>query len=348
MNQNLDQLKKWREPGNSFCPYLFLHYHLDTDKCTKLCCHASDNINNRRIEFDDKVYNAIRKRAVEENTRLRYCTTCYESEDSGYISLRQRAIDDVITHDQVDTVFDQINNWKSGESIKPIWYDLRVSNNCNLACIMCGPQYSSTWAEINGEKNAHLEQEPDLEINPDTWKIQLVGGEPFMIKKYSTMLSKITNLDCHIVVNTNATIITKPLMDQLKRFKNVWITLSLDGYGKLNDKIRTNSSWDTIVKNIKIFKESNFNLLVNTVLQRYNIDHLPQLGTWIEEQGIDDWIISPLFGPNHLRWQHLDTIDIAAVERTLEFRSIKRNESSTELLKHAIEFMKEKAHESNH
>lgn len=339
---NIEQLEKWREPGNVFCPYLFLHYHLDTDKCTKLCCHASDSINNRRIEFDDKVYNAIRKRAVDENQRLRYCTSCYESEDNGYTSLRQRAIDDVITHNQVDTVFDQINKWRNGNSIQPFWYDLRLSNNCNLACIMCGPQYSSTWAELKGEKDVHLEHEPDVKINPCTWKIQLVGGEPFMIKKYSKMLSKITNTDCHIVVNTNATIITKPLMDQLKRFKNVWITLSLDGYGKLNDKIRTNSSWNTIVENIKIFQECRFNLLVNTVLQRYNINHIYELGIWIESMRIQDWIISPLFGPDHLRWQHLDTIDFENLQKTLELNSVKRNESSVELLKHAIEYMREK------
>jgi organic radical activating enzyme len=343
MNEKIEQLKKWREPGQSFCPYLFLHYHLDTDKCTKLCCHAQTNINNKRIDFDDKVYNAIREQAVTRNERLtRYCTTCYESEDNGYISLRQRAIDDVITHEQVDTVFDQINTWKQGDSIKPFWYDLRVSNNCNLACVMCGPLYSSTWAEIRGEKNVHLEQEPDIEINPKTWKIQLVGGEPFMIKKYSKMLSQITNTDCHIIVNTNATIITKPLLDQLKRFKNVWITISLDGYGKLNDKIRKNSSWDTIVENIKIFRECGFNLLVNTVLQAYNINHLYELGVWIENNGIDDWIISPLFKPGYLRWQNLDTIDFESVEKTLQLYSVSRNESSTELLKHAIEYMKEK------
>lgn len=335
MTSNVEKLKNYRNSGHTFCPYLFLHYHLDTDKATKLCCHTTGSINGRQINFDGSIYNTLRQKNLN-NERLSYCSRCYEAEDQGFTSLRQRAIDDIITADRTDLLLDQVEKFQNSQKILPLWYDLRISNNCNLSCIMCGPQYSSTWAEQQGEENKHLLYEPDIEINRNTYKIQLAGGEPFMIKKFARMLEKIDNTDCEIVVNTNATIITKPLLNQIKRFKQVWIVLSIDGHGELNNSIRRGSNWETIVKNIQVFKENNFNLLVNTVLQKDNVNNLYELGTFIESIGIDDWIISPLFSPKNLDWTNQKNIDYINIEKTIELNCVRRNENSLTLLKHIL------------
>ena len=333
MNSNTNKLKEYKQSGQTFCPYLFLHYHLDTDKATKLCCHATDSINGKSIEFDAGVYRTLRNKVLN-NEKLRYCTKCYEAENNGYTSLRQRCIDDV--EDHADLLFDQIDKHKNHKSILPYWYDLRISNNCNLSCVMCGPRYSSTWAREIGHDNAHLGYEVDVDINQDTYKIQLAGGEPFMIKKFAQLLGKIINTDCEIVVNTNATIVTEPLLEQLKRFKNVWIVVSLDGYGELNNRIRRGSDWNAIVKNIKMFMDTGFTVLVNTVLQRDNVNHLYELGTWLESIGIDDWIISPCFEPKNLTWQTQQNIIYENVEKTSQLYSVQRNKNSLTLLQHIL------------
>ena len=330
---NQAKLQQHRTSGQTFCPYLFLHYHLDTDKATKLCCHATDSINGQTIDFNDSVYQNLRTKVLN-NEKLRYCNKCYEAEENGYTSLRQRCIDDVQQYS--GELFDQIKKHQQQEKLKPLWYDLRVSNNCNLSCIMCGPHYSSTWAKEMGRENTHLLYEPDVEITPETYKIQLAGGEPFMIKKFARMLENITNTDCEIIVNTNATIVTKPLFDQLKRFKNVWIVLSIDGYGELNDRIRRGSDWNTVVKNTKMFIDNGFNVLVNTVLQRDNVNHLYELGCWLENIGIDDWIISPCFEPKNLDWKNQENIIYENVEKTAELYSVRRNENSLTLLQHIL------------
>jgi sulfatase maturation enzyme AslB (radical SAM superfamily) len=335
MNNNYKQLVQYKQSGQTFCPYLFLHYHLDTDKATKVCCHATNSINGKTLEFDSSTYNNLRKKILN-NESLSFCKRCYTAENNGFTSLRQRSIDDVISMHKENLLMDQVSKFRAGAKILPLWYDLRISNNCNLSCIMCGPQYSSTWARELGNENAHLMYEADVEINRDTYKIQLAGGEPFMIKKFARMLEKIDNLDCEIVVNTNATIVTKPLFDQLKRFKNVWIVISIDGYGELNNHIRRGSDWNTVVKNVKMFMDSGFNVLVNTVLQRDNINHLYELGLWIESIGIDDWIISPLFTPETLTWQHQENIIYENIEKTIELHSVKRNENSLTLLQHVL------------
>lgn len=335
MNNNSKKLKEYKESGQTFCPYLFLHYHLDTDKATKVCCHATNSINGKQIDFDSSLYNNLRKKTLE-GERLSFCGRCYEAEDNGFVSLRQRSIDDIESLAKTDLLMDQVNKFEAGASVEPVWYDLRISNNCNLSCTMCGPQYSSTWAKRVGEENAHLLYEPDVEISPNTYKIQLAGGEPFMIKKFAKMLSEIDNIDCEIVVNTNATIVTKPLLEQLKRFKNVWIVVSIDGYAELNDRIRRGSSWNTIVKNIKLFQDCGFEVLVNTVLQRDNVNHIYELGSFLETHGIDDWIISPLFVPEDMRWEKQENIYYEGLEKTAELYSVRRNENSLSLIQHII------------
>ena len=335
MNNNVKKIKEFRQPGQTFCPYLFLHYHLDTDKATKVCCHATDSINGRTINFNDNIYNNLRKKILN-NERLTFCSRCYEAEDSGFTSLRQRCIDDMASANKEDILMDQVNKVNAGAEILPQWYDLRISNNCNLSCTMCGPIYSSTWGKLVGEENTHLLYEPDVEISPDTYKIQLAGGEPFMIKKFAKMLGKIDNTECEIVVNTNATIVTKPLLDQLKRFKNVWIVVSLDGYQELNERIRRGSNWNTIVKNIKLFQDSGFTVLVNTVLQKDNVNHIYELGSFLETIGIEDWIISPLFEPEAMRWSKQEHIFYGGLEKTAELYSVQRNENSLSLIQHII------------
>jgi len=201
---------------------------------------------------------------------------------------------------------------------------------------MCGPLYSSTWAKEVGQEDTHLLYEPDVEISADTYKIQLAGGEPFMIKKFSKMLAGIENTDCEIIVNTNATIVTKPLLDQLKRFKNVHIVVSIDGPGGINTMIRKGSNWKTIKQNIKLFQDCGFDVLVNTVVQKDNINYIYELGIALEEMGIDDWIVSPLFVPENLKWENQSKVNWAGIEKAIDLHSVKRNENSLTLLQHIL------------
>lgn len=335
MKSKIEQLEQYKQSGQTFCPYLFLHYHLDTDKASKLCCHTTDSINGKQIDFNDADYNKLRLDSLS-NKRIPECQRCYEAEDNGFTSLRQRCIDDIQQLNKTEFLFEQVDKVQNNVAIEPVWYDLRISNNCNLTCIMCGPKYSSTWAKEKNEEDAHLLYEPDIQISPDTYKIQLAGGEPFMIKKFARMLERIDNIDCEIVVNTNATIVTKPLLDQLKRFNNVFMVISIDGYNELNTLIRQKSNWNTIVKNIKLFQDCGFTVLVNTVLQKDNVGNLYSLGEFLESIGINDWIISPLFVPENLRWEKQTNINIEDIKKTSELYSVKRNENSLSLLQHII------------
>lgn len=286
----MTDIKKLLEFGQSFCVYPFLHLHIDTEKNLRLCCISKDAVQKNNLDFNSIEFDNIRKKLIE-NKKIKNCEKCYNLEKNKTISPRQKAI--VEFKDQIEDIFN--NN-----QFDPIWYDLRISNNCNLTCQMCNYKESSSIAKKLGYNNSHLSYEPDIDINPDVRRIYLAGGEPFLIKKFVKYLEQVKNINCEIVVNTNGTIVTNGLLNQLKRFKNVNITLSLDGYDSLNEKIRQGSNWIDIDRNIDIFLQNNFSIHVNTVVQKDNINHLLELNDYLESKNISKWSLSPINGCENL------------------------------------------------
>ena len=323
--------KEWLRRGNSFCPMPFLHYHVDTQKHKKLCCSADDIIESDS-GFNTENYKDIRNKILR-NQKINACKICYDLENKKQISPRQKNIKDTIPFD--DLLQKQIADHTENIDLKPHWYDLRISNNCNLACIMCGPNSSSTIAKNLNISNSHLSYEPDIDINPNSFRIYLAGGEPFLIKKFVTLLDKITNLDCEIIVNTNGTITTKPMIDSLSRFKNVSITLSLDGYNEINSSIRKNSDWNTIDKNIDLFKSLGYGIHINTVVQKDNINHLYDLGMYIESKNIKLWSLGEVSHVDELL-PTKQKINLGNIEKLMTLDIIKNNLQSVNLLKNII------------
>lgn len=290
--------------GKTFCPLLFINYHLDVEKNRKVCCQSTISINNTRLtEIRNNVLNG---QEVNE------CSTCYNKEKQKLISQRQLHLKEWIKKESLlDTAIEQHNN---KEEVKPLEYDLRYSNLCNLECQMCNATNSSAIALTQGKVVTFLQHEPEIDnISLDAHRIYFAGGEPFLIKSFSKILNNLTNTDCEIVVNTNATVLTDHMLTALDRFNNVSFIISVDGVGKLNDKIRINSVWKDIDANADILANryggySKF--LVNTVIQKDNVNHLLEIGQWIESKGITQWKLNVLTHPTEFSFTHCTNVII--------------------------------------
>ena len=269
-----------------------------------------------------------------DNVSVDLCQKCYADEDLNKISSRQTGIKDMKVFESL--LQDQINKHISGEELEPFWYDLRISNNCNLSCQTCGPTSSSSIAKSMNIENQHLSFEPEMEINPNSIRIYLAGGEPFMIKRFVDVLESVENKDCEIVVNTNGTIITKALTKALSYFNNVCITVSLDGFSNLNEKIRIGSNWNVIDANINIFKKLGFHLHAQTVLQKDNINDLLTLGHYIENAGFTRWTLIELDEPIQFSWKMADQIDQEHLENLMKLKIVNKNISSIYLLNSVV------------
>ena len=273
--------------GDSFCVLPFIHKHVDLGGKQRLCCNSDETVTQDRI-------NEVRQLMLAGNP-VGECVKCVACESTNRISERQNQSKDWLKH--LD-----IQNWI--ENCTEVSYDLRYSNLCNLRCQTCGPYASSAWAEFLQKNDVYKSWEPDsIDINPDAKRIYLAGGEPFLIKSFSKALNNVTNTDCEIVVNTNATILTNHMIEALARFSNVCFVLSIDGIGPVIEQIRTGCNWKTIQDNIvKLRKQLDPNFMVNTVLQKDNIDDMPNIANWIDSQNISNWHVTVLTSPEQYHY----------------------------------------------
>ena len=159
--------------------------------------------------------------------------------------------------------------------------DLRLSNICNLGCVMCGPKSSSfirkeveenfensPWhnkKQYNGVKDLNLLQpysddqieEIIDEIGPNA-RIYCTGGEPSLVKKTTRLLEVLVDKGYNKTVllqfNSNFQTLNQKWFDLLKMFKGDMLP-SLDGVGKTAEYVRYPCDWEQVNSNIKTFIE---------------------------------------------------------------------------------------------
>jgi sulfatase maturation enzyme AslB (radical SAM superfamily) len=305
--------------GQTFCPLPFISYHLDVRKHRKLCCISKHVVSDERLqEIQTSILN---------NQPVIECQKCYDKEKLNLISRRQLQLKDWLKHPDIlnDTTV----------SPKVYDYDLRYSNLCNLECQMCNPVDSSAIAQRQGKVVPFFQYESDLEITPDAKRIYFAGGEPFMIKSFSRLLETVENKDCEIVINTNGTILTDHMLTALDKFTNVNFTVSIDGYGKLNEQIRKNSIWNDIERNIDLLAKrygGYAHIHIGTVVQRDNVNQLLELGNWISNKNINQWTMMLLNDPEQYHFSQCDNIVIP--DELFALPVVARDIETVNLLKH--------------
>jgi hypothetical protein len=202
-----------------------------------------------------------------------------------------------------------------------VYYDLRFGNLCNLKCRMCGPTDSSSWYSdyynLWGNKYHDTAGEMTIiktgnkyTVENDIYKwyesqsfwnyiyknipniklVQIVGGEPMLIKQHFDFLEKCVEVghakDIKIEHNSNIVYIPEKAWDLWKHFKEIRIGASIDGVGKINDYIRYPSKWENVEANLRRFDEAeaNIRIWIAATIQIFNILHLPDMMQWKIDQ----------------------------------------------------------------
>jgi MoaA/NifB/PqqE/SkfB family radical SAM enzyme len=202
---------------------------------------------------------------------------------------------------------------------------------------MCDPLLSSAIAERQNKEVIFLKSEVDIEINQQAERIYLAGGEPFLIKSFSKLLSNIHNKNCEVVVNTNATILTKHLLDELEKFNNVSFFVSIDGYNKINEQIRKNSIWEDIVANVKTLSTYG-GVYIHTVVQKDNVNELLELGQWVETVDVQEWKLSICETPSKFHFSHRGIISVP--DELYNLKIVKQNIATVRTLNEIKKYAK--------
>lgn len=175
-----------------------------------------------------------------------------------------------------------------------IYADIFLSNKCNSKCLTCSPASSDYWLEefnfindtnfpTNRIKPFEFEDCKQLiDTHPNIQFISFIGGEPTIINshleflKYLVTTSKSKNIS--LTYNTNLTGFTSELLNLWSNFKQVGVSISIDGYGKVNEYIRYPFKFSKIDNNLdQVLKLKNVDVGLACTLSVFNAIDIPNL-----------------------------------------------------------------------
>jgi len=160
--------------------------------------------------------------------------------------------------------------------------NIKANNLCNLKCRSCGPHFSSKWEEeiqgvIKITKDSDISSKLS-QINFDKLKfIVFAGGEPTMQSEHVQVLQYLIEqklTDVKIRISTNLHTLKFKSIDLLslwKNFPNLVLQVSIDAVGDQAEYIRSDTSWNTVSKNLEQLINSNINFYANITVSALNI-----------------------------------------------------------------------------
>lgn len=270
------------------CAAFYKHVNIRNNNKIFPCCRYKEPVavfnGNLDKILDLPEIQKLRETSVKNNPN---CAKCMYIESLGKNSLRNR-----------------FNTEYGTKEVKLEYLEIGFDNICNAACDGCYPEFSSEWGKIlNPNKKNHIVSSDKIISIPDTVnKILFLGGEPLMTNRHRHLLEMVKDLSKIIVIyNTNGTfMLDKKTIKQLEKCKNVEFILSLDGYGKLNERVRKNCEWNKIERFINQVKKKNYKLKVHTILHKNNYHGLADLENYINSLKNVEWSINILTFPQEL------------------------------------------------
>ena len=208
-------------------------------------------------------------------------------------------------------------------NFRPRYLDLRWNNTCNFACIYCGPDLSSLWAEyarnddgsaILIQKNTRITKQQLLDWTDANLKgviqLQLAGGEPLMIKENVILLEQIKkiNPEVDLLINTNLSQFeNNPVFEILKTLPNVRWLVSGESVGDVFEYIRWPGNWQTFQTNLQILKTlkpRGHKILFNVVGMNLNCFSIWDYIDYVLEHDLPDTIDDIRLPLQHHRDSH--------------------------------------------
>jgi len=234
------------------------------------------------------------------------CEKCYHEESLGKESLRQ-----------------QFNKEYNRDSIKLEYFEVGFDNICNLTCDGCFDEFSSAWAEKNNPdtpKKLLITKTKEITSVPRSIKkVMFLGGEPLMTNRHKKFLKKIKNK--HLVTvtyNTNGTFdLDSETIELLDEFKNVNFIVSIDGFGALNERVRSGSKWADIIKFIDQIDDLDFDISIHTTIHINNWFGIVDLSKFVERMKLT-WTTNVLTYPKKLDIMNLSAEDKIELQAILE------------------------------
>jgi len=261
------------------------------DGAVKVCCrsHPIGFIQDDTLEgiWNNDAMKRIRQQILN-GERPPECAPCFNLEDQGVESLRQRHINGVIPEARIKLYPNAVDTMREDYTMpfEIPTIEIKLNNLCNLKCRMCNPLDSTSWTDweqvekfykkednflVQKIDTLSLKTKPFLDsfVDTDNWwasfekllpyfrRVEFAGGEPLMDPTHYKILDMLASYGDNIEIKyaTNLTTLGinkgRTIYDYWPKFKSVAVNVSIDGIGDSYEYIRGNANWNELVDNIK-------------------------------------------------------------------------------------------------
>lgn len=272
---------------------------------------------------------------------LPQCRPCWQEEDTGKTSGRMRRnqqylktpdvrLGDLSTVQETRDITNQ--DGSTDAQIQGLFFS--VGNDCQLRCVSCSPSYSRSilkdYEKLGWDNNFSTRRKI---IPVDLWKdpkkhqhnlwtrlkeivekngavrfIRITGGEPTLSKPLLEFFDWYQQQghakETFLFLNTNAVNIKPEFIQRLESFRQVNLSLSVDGVGAVDEYLRFPTNWDKKEKIIDQLAQSFPHSSIHTTVYSLNVGNLDQVIKWAETKPIGH-SLQTVFYPDELSVKHL-------------------------------------------
>lgn len=296
--------------SSNHCILSYINVGTTTRGNFQICCHGVGEkklVNNNNqlltvkddISFDDILMadSSVKiRQTLDSGEWPEHCSRCRTVEEAGLISPR------IVANRRY------ANQSYVVDLPKPIvtFLELRWSNLCNLSCISCGPERSSSIEKKITFHTGKIFPQPHIpneafyikavESLPTLNMLKFSGGEPLLIRNTQRLIREAVTKGyaskIELEFNTNVTVFPKWLEELLPQFRAVTFELSIDGLGDHFEYIRNPASWSKVSNNINKFFYlqkcyPTIKLIIAPTISIFNILHLPDFLNWAHTLGAE-------------------------------------------------------------
>jgi radical SAM protein with 4Fe4S-binding SPASM domain len=317
--------------NKSFCTLPWTGFELEPNGNIKNCIISTEKLGNIEQQDIESVLLGDKNIALKEkmmaDQRPNNCSGCYLQEQgrNAVSSISSR-----LYYTRELAPYIDKNLYNSAENFSLHHVDLRWTNHCNQACVYCGPEYSSKWA-----------QELDVKIKSNTYartqvkeyvfknikqlkNVYLAGGEPLLMNENKLFLEKLLeeNPEVSIRVNTNLSSTRTGIFDLLCKFKNVHWTVSMETIEKEYEYVRYHGSWKDFLTNLKQIQQLDHKITFNMLYFVLNYKSLFSTVDFFKQLGFHEnsFVIGPLYRPDYLNVLNLPNSILDDIKKLLSLK----------------------------
>lgn len=179
-----------------------------------------------------------------------------------------------------------VNNIHSIENFNCSRLFFELTSKCNLKCAHC---YGSFSAEAQKELN-YVDIVSMLEKIKEygTYQIDFTGGEPLMYKDLDKILEYCYNNGFLVRIFTNLTLFNDKFLSLFINYGVREIVTSVDScHAECHNQFRgVPKSFERTIDSIKILKESNIPITINSMVGQHNKEHIEEMIDFIESLNV--------------------------------------------------------------